>query len=254
MRAHFLDDTFVSMDDTNVSKAQEGDRWVLFVPQLPSKPDYLRVKLQRRIQKIGAVAIRNALYVLPASDESIEDFAWLRSELKADGGDALIFSATALVGMSDTQLEGLFRDENMTGKTWVTRAGVFVDRMASAWYIRRFIDSAAQFKFVSKAHYHPQKNEVRFDMFEGEFTHEGDLCTFEVLVKRYGHEHDHSLDAIAQIVHDLDLKDEKYNRAETAGVETILRGIASGETDDNARIDKAMPVFDGLHARFSAPV
>jgi len=67
-------------------------------------------------------------------------------------------------------------------RTWVTRRGVQVDRIASAWLIRRFIDPEARFKFVPGHDYAPRPGEVRFDMFEGEFTHEGDRCTFEVLV------------------------------------------------------------------------
>lgn len=71
----------------------------------------------------------------------------------------------------------------MKGRTWVTRRGIKVDRMASAWLIRRFIDPAAKFSLVDIANYKHAAHEIRFDMFEGEFTHEGDMCTFEVLLK-----------------------------------------------------------------------
>src|SRR5262249_19468265 len=72
----------------------------------------------------------------------------------------------------------------LRNRTWVTRQGVYVDRIASAWLIRRFIDPEAQFKFVSGKGYRPNEGELRFDMFEAEFTHEGDKCTFEVLLER----------------------------------------------------------------------
>ena len=72
------------------------------------------------------------------------------------------------------------------GAVWVTRKGVHVDRMASAWLVRTRIDPAARFKFVPGKGYEPQQGELRFDMFEAEFTHEGSLCTFEVLLRRFG--------------------------------------------------------------------
>src|SRR2546427_570216 len=72
------------------------------------------------------------------------------------------------------------------GAMWVTREGVYVDRIASAWLIRRFIDSEARFKFVRPEGYRPQPGEIRFDMFQAEYTHEGEACTFETLIKRFG--------------------------------------------------------------------
>ena len=93
----------------------------------------------------------------------------------------------------------------------MTREGVYVDRIASAWLIRRFIDPEARFKFVSGKGYRPQEGELRFDMFEAEFTHEGDKCTFEVLLERAGLK-DSALRAIAEIIHDIDLKDDKFGR------------------------------------------
>jgi len=111
-------------------------------------------------------------------------------------------------------------------RTWVTRKGVFVDRMASAWLIRRFIDPDARFRFVDPESYRPMPSELRFDMFEGEFTHEGDRCTFETLLYRFGLENDPALTAIAEVVHDIDLKDAKYERPDTPGIETLLTGVA----------------------------
>ena len=88
------------------------------------------------------------------------------------------------------------RREALQGKTWVTRRGIHVDRMASAWLIRRFIDSGARFKFVSPKGYKPLPDELRFDMFEAEFTHEGDRCSLEVMIERTG-VHDPALSPIA---------------------------------------------------------
>src|SRR5439155_2978771 len=105
--------------------------------------------------------------------------------------------------------------------TWVTRSGVHVDRMASAWLIRRFIDPAARFKFVPAKGYDVREGEVRFDMFEGEFTHEGDRCTFETLMARFALQ-DPALVPIAEIVHEIDCKDEKFRRAETPGIASVI--------------------------------
>ena len=76
--------------------------------------------------------------------------------------------------------------------------------------------------------YSPQPGELRFDMFEGEFTHEGDRCTFEVLLAHAGLD-DPALAAIGEIVHDIDLKDDKYGREEAAGIRSLIAGIASAE-------------------------
>src|SRR4029077_21228180 len=106
------------------------------------------------------------------------------------------------------------RREDYRRRVWVTREGVGIDRMGSAWLIRRFIDPAARFKFVSAKGYVPKPRELRFDMFEAEFTHEGDRCTFEVLIERMGLD-DPGLRPLAEIVHDVDLKDAKFRRDET---------------------------------------
>ncbi len=133
------------------------------------------------------------------------------------------------------------------GRTWVTRTGIKVDRMASAWLIRKFIDPEARFKFVPAKGYRPEEGELRFDMFEAEFTHEGELCTFEVLVQRFGLA-DPALRAIAEIVHDIDVKDAKYGREEAAGIGQLVAGIAAAHPDDEARLARGAALFDDLYA------
>lgn len=133
------------------------------------------------------------------------------------------------------------------GRTWVTRAGIKVDRMASAWLIRRFIDPEARFKFVPAKGYRPEKGELRFDMFEAEFTHEGELCTFEVLLQRFGLA-DPALRAVAEIVHDIDVKDAKYGREEAPGIGQLVAGIAAAHPDDDARLARGAALFDDLYA------
>jgi hypothetical protein len=139
--------------------------------------------------------------------------------------------------------------EGLQGRVWVTRRGVYIDRMASAWLIRRFIDPEARFKFVPAKGYAPERGELRFDMYEGEFTHEGDHCTFEVLLARAGLD-DPALTAISQIVHDVDLKDGKYGREEASGIARLVEGIAAAHPDDSRRIDRGAAVFDDLYEVF----
>ena len=139
----------------------------------------------------------------------------------------------------------------LRGKTWVTRPGVKIDRMASAWFIRRFVDPKARFRFADPAA--PKKDgELRFDMVGGDFTHEEDRCTFETLIGRVGLP-DKGVRAIAEIVHDLDLKDGKFARAEAAGVRMMLDGLMARTENDDERIERALVIFDDLHEALGSP-
>ena len=301
------------MNDSTVSQ------WLLLIHQLPPKPDYLRVKVRRRLDRIGALPLRGSVYILPMGEATLEDFQWLAREIQGDGGEATVCTASFLHGTSDDELAEAFiqaraaeydgiaaaAEEAATagdlarltkrfaaaqgvdyfdvparavadralraaeervrgtqpgshtaadadlgelrGRTWVTRAGVFVDRIASAWLIRRFIDPEARFRFVTGARYRSEAGELRFDMFDAEYTHEGDRCTFEVLLERFALR-DPALEALAEIVHDIDLKDEKFGRAETAGVAAVLQGIAATTSDDSERLTRGGALFDGLYA------
>ena len=245
------------MNDSTESSAQEGQRWLLLIHQVPPKPDYLRVKVRRRLQKLGAAPLKNSVYVLSDTEEHLEDFQWLANEIVADGGDATICSATMLSGVTDEEIESMLggtttieRGATAAGRpsaaTWVTRQGVFIDRIASAWLIRRFIDPKARFKFVPARGYKPKEGELRFDMFQGEYGHVGDRCTFETLLVDFGVK-DAALGAIAEIIHDIDCKDEKFGRDETAGVLAVVQGIANATADDVERIERGATVFDGLY-------
>ncbi len=313
-------------------------RWLLLIHQLPPKPDYFRVKIWRRLQRLGAVAIKNSVYVLPRTDQTQEDFQWVLREIVAGKGEGSICEAGFVDGLSNGQIEALFqtareadyrrlagearrlqkapaakkkipdgrraqaetdaarlrkrlteivaldffgapgreaveglihgiearmrkksgrpavkfsaaRPQSLKGKTWVTRKGIHVDRMASAWLIRRFIDPEGRFKFVPAKGYRPLSGEVRFDMFEAEFTHEGDRCSFEVLIDRLGID-DAALAPIAQIVHDIDLKDSKFGRPETAGIERLIAGIAMAHKEDESRLARGSALFDDLYEYF----
>lgn len=296
--------------------------WLLLIHQIPPKPDYLRVKIGRRLQRIGAVPVKNSVYILPDRDESLEDFQWVRAEIIDGGGDASICRAAFVDGLTTEQIEHLFRaardieyaeiaeaaragtggddlprlrkrfsavkaidfadaagramaedalralaeqvepqtrallppvavKAEYRGRVWVTRSGIFVDRMASAWLIRRFIDRDARFKFVTEGRRRRQPNELRFDMAGGEFTHVGNHCTFETLLDRFALT-DPALRAIGEIVHDIDLKDEKFGRGDAAGIERVLSAIAAAHADDDVRLARGAQLFDDLYALFAA--
>jgi len=258
------------MNDTKEASTQGslgGRRWLLFIHQLPPKPDYLRVKTRRRLRRIGAVAIKQTVYALARSDEALEDLEWLRQEIEAEGGSAVIVEGLLVEGLSDEELDAMLASERaMTagedpsagsatvdrvepGRTWVTRTGVHVDRIASAWLIRRFIDPKAGFKFVPARGYARKPSERRFDMYEAEYTHEGEDCTFQTLVRRFGL-HDRALAAIGEIVHDIDCKDDRYHRPEAAGFAALVRGIVQAHEQDLARIERGGAVLDDLYAYF----
>jgi len=135
----------------------------------------------------------------------------------------------------------------LRGRTWVTRRGVKVDRIASTWLIRRFIDTSAKVRFVDPDQYKHAPGEIRFDMFEGEFTHEGDWCTFEALL-RHAKVKDRALDAIAEIVHDIDLKDTKYQRPETSGISAMILGLVALHASDEQRIEEGSRIFEAAYA------
>jgi hypothetical protein len=139
----------------------------------------------------------------------------------------------------------------LKGRTWVTRRHVHVDRIASAWLIRRFIDPSPSFKFVDGKDYQPEPGELRFDMADAEFTHEGDHCTFETLTYRTGLDGDQALVALAEIIHDLDIADDKFGRPETAGVSALIEGICAATPDDPDRLARGAGALDGFYAHFT---
>ncbi|MDR4509810.1 MAG: chromate resistance protein [Candidatus Brocadiaceae bacterium] len=139
--------------------------------------------------------------------------------------------------------------KDFLNRKWATRKDVYIDRIASAWLIKRFIDPKARFLFVDKIHEIPE-NAVPFDMYGAEFTHHGDDCTFETFMKAF-HLKDAALQQIAEIVHDIDLKDGRYERAEVEGVERVIRGLCMKQKDDSTRLEKGAELFDALYTFYS---
>jgi hypothetical protein len=289
--------------------------WLLLIHQLPPKPEYLRAKTGRRLQRIGALSIKNTVYLLPSTDQTLEDFEWTAAEIRSGGGEANVFEARFVDGLTDGDVQKRFNDardsdygpliagarallrkkkrdtegiddlrkraaeiehidffgapngqvlsalleeappaerdvpRHLRNKVWVTRAGVHVDRIACAWLIRRFIDAGAKLRFVSGRDHKPVTNEIRFDMFEAEFTHDGNRCTFEVLLDHV-RPADRALRAIAEIVHDIDLKEERFRHREGHGIAALIDGITLAHRDDMERIDRASDALDDLYAFF----
>lgn len=314
---------------------EDASPWLLLIHQLPPKPAYFRVKIWRHLQGLGAVALKNSVYVLPLSEETREDFQWMVRQIVAGGGEASVVEAQFVDGQTDGEIRERFRvardedyaklqeeilgiqkalprkpDESrrgeaeaqlaklrkrfaelqaidffeaggaaevrtqisrleihlappsavpdggstwdlsdLQGRTWVTRKGMHVDRIACAWLIRRFIDSEARFRFVEPKTTVARKGELRFDMFEGEFTHEGDWCSFETFLHRLGLE-DPALHALGEVIHDVDLKDVKFKRPEVSGFDRAILGVALLHSKDEARLAAGSGVLDAFYAAF----
>lgn len=303
-----------------------GSRWYLLVHQLPPEPLYLRAKIRQRLAKVGAVALKNAVYLLPRREDCLEDFQWVAQEAIAGGGEAYVCETDFVEkGIHESLLERFRRERDsdyealeqslqkgrpedfgaslararkrfeeiaridffeargktrvarrleqiesrwrrrkgspeksrmprraqLLGRTWVTRRGVQIDRIASAWFIRRFLDPKARFRFIDSKAQDGRPGEIRFDIVDGDFTHEADRCTLETFLLRTG-VRDPALTPIAEIVHDIDLKDGKFARPEAAGLERLLMGLLVSHPDDRERLDRGFTLFDTLYQSFRA--
>ena len=142
------------------------------------------------------------------------------------------------------------RKGDLIGRTWVTRRGVLVDRIASAWFVRRFLDPRARFRFIDPLAEEVRPGEIRFDMPGGEFTHEDDRCTLETLIARTA-VRDPALARVAEIVHDIDIKDGKFGRPESRGVERLLVGLLRANPEDEARLARGFALMDDLYRSFA---
>lgn len=316
-------------------------RWLVFIYSLPPEAGSSRVKIWRRLKKLGAVSFRNSVYILPYGEERYEIAQWLCQEIQRAQGEATLLKVEQIENLSDEEVATLFRrsrnedyaeltkqarawlerreslsrkraadkavafaeelkvlekrlvelseidyfhaagrqeaqaalrqcrttlgeflggkessaavesrplgPEAFRGKTWVTRPRPHVDRIATAWAIRRFIDPKAKFAFAMK----PEeiKGGIPFDYLGAEFGHQGEDCSFETLLKRFGLK-DKALRSVAEIVHDADLKDAKFARDEAKGVDAVVKGLAATISDDHALVAQGLVAFDALYASF----
>jgi hypothetical protein len=203
--------------------------------QLPAAtpPDpQLRLRARRARKRLDQIA-RIDFFGAPGRVEVEKAIAALETQM--------------MVPAEVARLSPALRD--LVGRTWVTRRGVHVDRIASAWLIRRFIDPKARFRFVDSHQEPPRPGELRFDIVRGDFTHEDDRCTFETLVRRAGLENA-AVARVGEIVHDIDIKDGKFERPETSGVERLLQGILAAHADDDERLARGFALLDALYGSF----
>ena len=296
--------------------------------QLPARPSNARVKTWRRLQQLGAVAVKHAVYVLPHSAQALEDFSWLRTEIEGVGGQATVFTASTVDDLDEAEIieqfkvaraadykqlladlrafkgharaarspatikelravrdrlehirsidffsasgstdvetalaalerqrrrlvpppataaeEGIDR-ASYVGRSWVTRPRPGVDRFASAWLIRRFIDARARFVFGTDPVEVPDA--VPFDMYDVGFRHEGERCTFEVLAWRFGI-HDLTVRRIGEIVHDVDLKDDRFRAPQAPTVAMLVEGLRASVADDAELLQAGISLFEALY-------
>ena len=139
------------------------------------------------------------------------------------------------------------RAEDYRSKSWVTRPRPEIDRVGSAWLIRKFIDPGAKFVFANNPAAFPKS--IPYDMFEVEFSHHGDYCTFETLIQRFGIR-DRAVLRLAELVHDADVEDDKFRRVEGFGIEQIFKGWAKQGLSDQEILAKGFECFDALYAQF----
>jgi hypothetical protein len=319
-----------------MTTSENGGRWLVLIHQLPARPSNLRVTIWRRLQHLGAIALRNSVYVLPNTAETREDFEWLRTEIAGLGGTATVMATDVVGSPDDDELVEQFREQRhreykklirdseklvkrwrrakrpgprpvalreaqamreryarilakdyfdadnagraaalvreletaasdvkrstahrnaapavkYQGKMWVTRLRPGVDRMASAWLIKKFVDPKARFSFVASAARVPSST-VPFDMYGVEFGHHGSHCTLETLIERFAIV-DSATVRLSQVVHDLDMKDGRYGIPECAAVGRVIDGLRQLYRDDDELLTQGIILMEALYRSFSS--
>jgi len=306
--------------------------WLLLIVSVPPEPSSLRVRIWRKLQALGAVALKNSVYLLPFTPENYEQFQWLAQEVPKSGGEATLLKVDRIENMRvddvirlfhkardrgyrplaeryrkllpsldrkatgatasrrDEELARLARElerlreidffdapsyqevkrlketiemrlhpasaggapgtaeiplDSLKGRRWVTRPRPHVDRIASAWLIKRFVDLEAEFLFAPPEEFPAEA--IPFDAMGAEFGHHGEDCTFETILKRCGLR-DRRLGQLAEIVHEVDLRDQKFHRDEARGFDLAIRGLLAALKDDQQVLAHGMTLFDGLYA------
>ena len=310
-------------------------RWLTLLTTLPPTPTRHRVSVWRKLQRMGAVRLRAAGWILPETPETTELFQWLVQEIQSVRGDATLLRVDRVEPMTDEELAALFHKVRAVeyqvvvhgcreilrsldryqgshlrtvsqlrakldglkreldriqsidylnapagararrlwettakrlraaetrpratgggrhrtslparGSTWVTRPRPHIDRIASAWLIKRFCDPDATFAFADAAD--AARKGIPFDVLGADFGHHGEDCTFETLMKRFGIK-DRRVRVIAEIVHEADLHDGKFTRNEAAGVDLTINALVEATPDDHELVEHGMAIFEGLY-------
>jgi hypothetical protein len=309
-------------------------RWLALLTTLPPTPTRHRVGVWRKLQRMGAVRLRGAGWILPETSETTELFQWLVQEIQSVRGEATLLRVDRIETMTDEEIAALFHTARAPeyqavvhgcreilrhldryhgthrrsiprlrgkldglkreldrvqaidylnaplgerartlwettakrlraaetrprrtsgrhrtslpprGSTWVTRPRPHIDRIASAWLIRRFCDPEATFAFADAAD--AARKGIPFDVLGADFGHHGEDCTFETLVKRFAIK-DRRVQVIAEIVHEADLHDGKFTRNEAAGLDLAINGLVEATADDDELLARGMGIFEGLY-------
>src|SRR5262245_42559952 len=310
-------------------------RWLTLLTTLPPTPTRHRVGVWRKLQRMGAVRLRGAGWILPETPETTELFQWLVQEIQSVRGEATLLRLDRVETMTGDEIAALCHQARVPeyqavirgcreilrhvdrhhgnhrrpivqlrnrldslkreldrvhtidylktplggrarslwettakrlraaetrprasagrhrtllpprGSTWVTRPRPHIDRIASAWLIKRSCDPDATFAFADAAD--AARKGIPFDVLGADFGHQGEDCTFETLVKRFGIK-DQRVKVIAEIVHEADLHDSKFTRNEAAGLDLAINGLVEATADDDDLLARGMEIFEGLYA------
>jgi hypothetical protein len=195
-------------------------------------------------RKAGDEVLANELEKLNRRFNEIREVDYFRSPAADDAQMALERVSKIMTPKRRTATAQHLSTQKFAGKTWLTRPRPGIDRAGSAWLIRKFIDAKARFVFAAEPSGHPEA--IPFDMADVEFSHHGDDCTFETLVKQFGIS-DKAVLAMGQMVHDADLEDGKFQRYECLGINAVLSGWEKDGLSDAELLGKGMECFEGLY-------
>jgi len=237
-----------------IENVSQGDVLRLF--HEPRDHDYrqlaarYRKVLKKLEQKSSAKSTQEELARLAKDHQRIRDVDFFGAT-----GGAEVRRLEEVVAMRTRRPEPVRREDRPTldltklkGRPWVTRPRPHIDRIASAWLIKRFIDPDAQFVFAPPAEFPPDA--IPFDAPGVELSHQGEDCTFETLLKR-ARLRDRRLIRLAEVVHEADLRDGKYPREEARGIDVAVRALLAASADDHQVLAQGMALFEGLYATTS---
>jgi len=206
-----------------------------------------RLIKDRKARKTSAETFSSELEKIRRRFQEINEIDYFQSS-RGDDLRRLFQKAESLGSLRKRpETKARLQVEDYRGKTWITRPRPEIDRVGSAWLIRKFIDAGAKFVFANTPAEFPEA--IPYDMFEVEFSHHGDCCTFETLVERFGIR-DRAVLRLAELIHDADLEDDKFHRVEGFGVEQIFKGWGKQGLNDQEILSKGFECFDALYAQF----
>jgi hypothetical protein len=201
-------------------------------------------KITRDSRKAGDEVVANELEKFNRRFNEIRDVDYFKSPAADDAQMALERVSKMMAPKRSSSSAEDLSPKKFAGKTWLTRPRPGIDRAGSAWLIRKFIDAKARFVFAAEPSSHPEA--IPYDMADVEFSHHGDDCTFETLVKRFGIS-DKAVRQIAEMVHDADLEDGKFQRYECLGINALLSGWEKDGLTDAELLAKGIECFEALY-------